>query len=657
MDGSEGTPDLFLSYARPDRATAEAVLRILEDAGHSVWWDAMIPGGHRFHAVISEALERARVVVVLWSRASLASDWVQDEAAHGRDHARLVPLSIDGTQPPLGFRQLQFLDVSGDALRADSPAMRRALAAIARLLDRPVPDPAVEANPAAPGNAAPGARAVNRRALLAAGAGLAVAGVGAGAWWLTRPSASALPNSLAVLPFANLGGDPAQAYLSDGLSAELRAQLSRNPLLSVMGQASSNSVRREDDARAIARRLGVSYLLDGNVRVAGDGVRIAVELIDGGSGFTRWSDGFSGGLDDVLGFQQQVAGAVDAALAARLADPAAEARTRAGGSNDGHAFDAFLKGRALFESQHDEASDRAALAQFDAAIAVDPAYAAARAARSRTLAVIANQYAADAGARRSLYADAVAEAERAVRAAPDLADGYAALGYASFYGQLDVLAADAPYARAAALGFGSADVLRRCALYRARRRQFDQARPAIARALALDPLNASVFNTDGLIRSAAGDQAGAIRSARKALAISPDRATLHGDIGNALVLLGRLDEAEAAFARERSDLLAIPGRAFVALRRGQAGAGPAAVAALERAFGDNGFYQQAQVLAQAGEPAAALTRLEQARAVGDSGLVSLLVDPFLAPLRGQAGYAALVRALHFVRRSGEQGRT
>ena len=646
MDGA--APDLFLSYARPDEATAEAVIRILEAQGYRVWWDGLIPGGHRFNSAISGALDEARVVVVLWSKASVVSDWVQDEAADGRDRGCLVPLSIDGSLPPLGFRQYQSLDISGDALRADSPAMQRALAAIARLLDRAPPEPVAPApTPASP--------RMNRRALLAAGAGVAVVGAG-GLWWWTRPGPATVPNSLAVLPFENLSGDPRQGYFSDGLSAELRAQLSRNPLLSVMGQASSNSVRGEtDDARTIARRLGVSYLLDGNVRMTGAGVRIAVELIDGASGFAKWSDGFSGGLDDVLGFQQQVAEAVDAALAARLADPAAAARARAGAGHDGQAFDAFLKGRALFESQRDEASDRAALAQFDAAIRLDPAYAAARAARSRTLAVIANQYAANAAARRALYADAVAEADRAIRAAPDLAEAHAALGYARFYGELDARAADTPYARAATLGFGSADVLSRCALYRARCRQFDQADPAIARATALDPLNASVFKTEGLIRFAGGDYPGAIQSAQHALRISPGRATLNGDLGNALVMLGRLDEAEAAFGRESAGLLAVPGLAFVALRRGQREAGAAAVAELERRFGDNGYYQQAQVLAQAGQGAAALAMLQRARDAGDSGLVSLLTDPFLAPLRAEAGFQALLRALHFMQRSGEQG--
>lgn len=639
-DARSGTDRVFLSYSRTDQDAAMAVLRILEGAGFDVWWDGLIPGGHRYNPITNAALEEARAVVVLWSKTSIASHLVHDEATRGRDRGCLVPLSIDGSEPPLGFRQFQYLDISGTALRADSPPMRRALAAVASQFDRALPDmPA----PRASGRSRP-----SRRAVIGGGAGVAVVAAGAGAWALLRPQAAASANSIAVLPFDTLGGDPSQRYFSEGLSAELRAQLSRNPALSVMGQASSNTFRdSREDGRAIARKLGVSHLLDGNVRVAAGSVRIAVELIAGDSGFTRWSQSFDGALADVFRLQEQIAQAVDTALSAQLAAPA-DAKAESGGSDSVPAFDAFLRGRALFEAQIDEASDRAALACFEEAIRLDPRYAAARAARSRSLAVIANQYAQEAEERRRLYADAVAQAEAAIRDAPRFADGHAALGYALFYGKLDVIAADVPYEQAYRLGGGSADILGRYALYNARRRRFDRADPAIDRAVALDPLNPTVFKMQGLIHFARGDYAGAIPPARRALEINPARATIHGDIGNALLMLGRIDEAAASFAREKAEMLAIPGRAFVAARRGDAAGIAAAFKELVAAAGDNGLYQQAQVLAQWGKTAEALAALARARAEQDAGLVLLLNDPFLAPLRGTPDFAALLRQLHFV---------
>src|SRR5436190_9811864 len=103
---------LFLSYARADRARAEKLAEVLQNAGYTIWWDALIEGGAQYAASIRTALETADVVMVLWSKNSVDSDWVRDEAALGRDRHRLIPLTLDGTSPPLGFRQYQAIDLS-----------------------------------------------------------------------------------------------------------------------------------------------------------------------------------------------------------------------------------------------------------------------------------------------------------------------------------------------------------------------------------------------------------------------------------------------------------------------------------------------------------------------------------------------------------------
>lgn len=642
--------EAFLSYASADRTQALAVVEILRSAGLTVWWDGLIPGGQRYNEVISDALEQAKAVVVLWSAASKASHWVHDEAARGRDRGCLVPLSIDGSEPPLGFGQFQTFNVSGPALSADHPAMQRALAsvtALARGGPAILPQFAAAAQPgpvAAPSRT--GLR-LSRRQTLAAAAGVVGVGAGLSAWTWLRPAQRLSNNTIAVLPFDPVGGDSSQRYFSEGLSAELRAQLSRNPGLSVMGQASSNTFRDSNkDGRSIARTLNVAHLLDGNVRAAAGAVRISVELIAGDSGLTRWSQIFEGALDDVFKLQERIAQSVDAALSVQIGG-SEDHKTGGGGSDSVPAFDAFARGRALFEAQIDEASDRAALAHFDEAIRIDPHYAAAHAARSRALAVIGSQYAQSAE-RTRFFAQAVNEARIAIRAAPAFADGHAALGSALFYGKLDVSAADDPYEQAYRLGRGSADILSRYALYNARRRRFERASPAIDRAIELDPLNPSVFKAQGLIAFARGDYRAAIASAQRALALNPARSTLHGDIGNAQLLLGEIDAAAASFGREKSALLALPGRAFVAARRRDERAVAAAFAELVQTQGDNGLYQQAQVLAQWGKPDEALSALARARAEQDAGLVLLLNDPFLEPLRKTPAYAALLRQLHFV---------
>ena len=103
---------VFLSYDRDDTERARPVALALEKAGHAVWWDLHIRGGEQYTKVIDEALKAADAVVVLWSKYSVESAWVRDEAAAGRDTGRLVPAALDGTDPPLGFRQFQTIDLS-----------------------------------------------------------------------------------------------------------------------------------------------------------------------------------------------------------------------------------------------------------------------------------------------------------------------------------------------------------------------------------------------------------------------------------------------------------------------------------------------------------------------------------------------------------------
>src|SRR5690242_15563341 len=91
---------LFLSYAHADETRARRLAKALEESGYHVWWDALIEGGTAYAKTITHALETADAILVLWSAASVESDWVRDEAALGRERKRLVPLSLDRVKPP-----------------------------------------------------------------------------------------------------------------------------------------------------------------------------------------------------------------------------------------------------------------------------------------------------------------------------------------------------------------------------------------------------------------------------------------------------------------------------------------------------------------------------------------------------------------------------
>src|SRR4029453_2260828 len=103
--------DIFISYAREDRALVRPIADALSAHGWSVWWDRQIRTGAAFDQVIAEELARARCVVVVWSHRSVASSWVREEAEEGRRRGILIPVLIDEARPPLGFGRIQAADL------------------------------------------------------------------------------------------------------------------------------------------------------------------------------------------------------------------------------------------------------------------------------------------------------------------------------------------------------------------------------------------------------------------------------------------------------------------------------------------------------------------------------------------------------------------
>jgi acyl carrier protein len=103
--------DIFISYAREDRSKIEPIVKALEKHGWSVFWDRTIPAGKTWRQVIGDALESARSVIVAWSKTSVDSRWVQEEADRGLERNILIPILIDSVRPPLGFGGIQAADL------------------------------------------------------------------------------------------------------------------------------------------------------------------------------------------------------------------------------------------------------------------------------------------------------------------------------------------------------------------------------------------------------------------------------------------------------------------------------------------------------------------------------------------------------------------
>ncbi len=105
--------DIFMSYANEDLEHAERLARALTEQGWTVWWDRRLSAGQVFEEVIEQAIDSARCVVVLWSKASVGSRWVRAEANEGAERGILVPVRLDGSRIPLAFRQLHTADLTG----------------------------------------------------------------------------------------------------------------------------------------------------------------------------------------------------------------------------------------------------------------------------------------------------------------------------------------------------------------------------------------------------------------------------------------------------------------------------------------------------------------------------------------------------------------
>ncbi len=238
-----------------------------------------------------------------------------------------------------------------------------------------------------------------------------------------HPAVSA--RSIAVLPFVNMSGDPANEYFSDGISEEILNVLARVPDLSVAARTSSFQFKGEKrDVEQIAAQLKVRMVLEGSVRKQADRVRITAQLIDAQTGFHVWSETYDRELKDIFAIQDEIAKAIGEELKVRVVGAAA-AGTSVSGTKNLKAHDLYLRGLALWQVRRDEQL-WAAINSFQQAIAADPEFAEAWGGLALCYAVIPDYTVRISD--NDAYASAREAAERALVLDPTLAEAYAALG-------------------------------------------------------------------------------------------------------------------------------------------------------------------------------------------------------------------------------------
>lgn len=402
---------IFLSYSREERACAERLARALEKAGHRVWWDRHLTSGREFAAEIEGQLDKADIVVVAWSKDAARSPWVRDEAAVGRDKGRLLPVVIDGSEPPIGFRQFQALDLTGWRGRPNDRRTKALVDAVDAILSG--------AAPIIPHSRKRFGLPTGRRLWAAAAAlVLVVIAVGILLW---RPSRSeAEPASLAVLPFKNLSsGD---SYFAEGVAEEILSQLAREPQFKIVGRTSAALFKDAADVRDVGRRLHVAYVLEGSVRSAGKQVRVDVSLVDARKGMRLWSQDFRGSLDDIFAIQDSVGQQVAANLRKKLVTAAPRGST----TRRGDVYELALTARSLIRTR-EAAKLAVAVELLQRAVKLDPNYAPAWARLAQAIHMSRVYGHPDEPKTGWVTPEELRYAERALALAPDLAEAHAVM--------------------------------------------------------------------------------------------------------------------------------------------------------------------------------------------------------------------------------------
>src|ERR1039458_167287 len=343
----------------------------------------------------------------------------------------------------------------------------------------------------------------------------------AGILWLRKsPQKSAVATtgaktSLAVLPLQNLSGDPANEYFSDGMTEEIGTKLSKIEGLRIASLAAAARFKgAQKDPKDMGQELGVQYLLQGNVRKAGDQVRISVQLIDASTGFQTWADDFVGDLKDVFSLQDQTALKIAQALNLKLTPQEKNAVQRRYTQNP-QAYEAYLRGRALVDFIDQPKALEGARTNFEKALQLDPNYAPALAG----LSMVEAFYYRNLDPSEAHLRQARQLAERALAIDPQLAEADVAM--ANVYGNMF------DYVRAA-----------------------EKSREAAS----LEPDNAHAWDqlSWALGYQQPPDSADAEKAAREAIRLQPSMFQAHYHLGRALLQQKRFPEAIAAFEQAKS---------------------------------------------------------------------------------------------------------
>lgn len=628
--------DVFVSYKAEDRSRVGLLVDALQSDGLSVWWDAYLGGGSRWRQDIQEHLDAAKCVIVAWTKRSVGpgGQFVHDEATRAQRRGTYLPVRLDLVEPPLGFGEIQGFPLSGWKGDRSDPRYIVLVEAVRRRIagEYIAPIPANRGEPL-----------VSRRTAIAGG--VAVAAVaGSGGWLLLKPE-GANENRIAVMPFANLSGDPAQAYFSDGIAEELRTTLSQIGL-QVIGRASSDVVK-DLEMKAAASKLGVANILTGSVRRSPDKIRINAQLVSGSDGVERWTQSYDRAPGDAIKIQTDIAANVAQALSVTVGQ-AGQAAVALGGTKDSVAQDLFLQSEQLTrETAPDKDSLRKRLALIDAALARDPNFAVVHAHRSHVLRILVMQDAWSPLDATKMIVEAEASALRATALTPKLGSAYAALAMLEMY-HFNFKRMLGFAKRALALSPNDLAVLSPASYSFAYVGDREESLRLVEQAIAIDPFYTSWHEGKAGVLVTLRRYPQAIAAYRRAMELAPDRNYLRAKVIQAFSLQGRFTAAKAELGTFPANArIRLWFETLMAARAGDKASAERTIQRLKQHDGESRSYEYGGLYALLGNLDQAFVELDNALKTRDYSLIQLKTDPLMDPIRDDPRYAALLGKLRF----------
>jgi adenylate cyclase len=499
--------DVFVSYARNDRARVAPLVAAIEAKGWSVWWDPAIDAGQQFDDQIDAELQAASAVLVVWTPTSVASRWVRGEARDAAERGILVPVRFEDARLPIDARAIQTTDLDKWGQDPASAPFQDLLRSLGAVIKRRRASQSVQLSAAPPAAAAPRV-------------------------------------AICVLPFANMSGDQEQEYFSDGITEDIITDLSKVSALSVVSRNSAFMYKGQHvDIPKLARELKVGHVLEGSVRKAGGRVRITAQLVDGSTNDHVWAERYDRDLNDIFALQAEISEAIVKALKLKLI-PEEKMAIEQRGTDKVDAYNLYLMARQSYITSHEADARRTEviIRLCSRAIEIDPRYS-----RAWALTAIGQMNLRFVNGRSG--DDGLVAAERALELDANLAEAHAVKArILSQHGRHDEAAAEIEVALR--LDPESYEVNRAAAYLRFRQQRLEESIRFYEKAMSLMETDLNSGSMLVTCYTAMGDMPAAQRVARTTLARTEKTLAQDPNNGTAMaygaIALATLGEAERA---------------------------------------------------------------------------------------------------------------